>query len=249
MAQSIIRSKPIDALVIHHTVVPAQNSTQAATSAALNKNQYAYDGKPPYHYVIGNSWDYQTRPYNTVGYQAGSKYWNDVSIGIALTGNFQVDIPTAHQQKRLGEVIKELMRVYNIPRERVFLHKQVRPTPTACPGTFITQRFIDILLLDTMPTCEQQLEEAKRFDREERVPQIKRLQDESRTLTQKVRDLEQIVSDKDGTIAERDRILDEKRAIIVDLEKQIEQGGDNAEAAQKLIKAKEAWNTLVNTLT
>jgi len=144
---SIKRTKTINAIVIHHTVVPEQSATQEKASEALNRNKYAYDGKPPYHYIIGNTWDYQGRPYDTIGYHAGSPEWNAVAIGVVLVGNFNNDTITAHQKKRLGEVIKTLMKQYSIPRNRVFLHKEIRPKPTACPGSSINQQFISSLLI------------------------------------------------------------------------------------------------------
>lgn len=162
MAQSIIRIKKIDALIVHHTVTP-QLASKEATMNNLNSSPNAYDGKSPYTYVGGHNWNAIGRPDNTVGQQSGSStVTNQQSMGIVLVGNFQIDTPTEYQKKWLGDTLKMLMQKYGVSRNRVFLHREVRDNPTACPGSKITQAFISSLLTPTpMPTCEQNLAAAK----------------------------------------------------------------------------------------
>ena len=194
------RPKPIDAVVIHHTVVPEQDWSQERTSAALRSSDLAYDGKAPYHRGIGNSWHYQARPDETVGYHSGNYDMNLRSVGIALTGNFNQDQPTPHQKHQLGHQIKDLMAEYHIPRNRVFLHKQVRDKPTACPGSFITKTFLDTLLHNM--SCEPQ---KKRVT--ELTTQVKRLQVETRKLTGEVHEANGVIKDFENVFMETKSLL------------------------------------------
>lgn len=136
-------------LIIHHTVIPqeyGQEKTLGIILAAHKAAGLAYDGRIAYHYVIGDGWVTQGRSENTVGYHAGNWLMNLQSIAICLNGNFNIDQPTDYQKQKLTTLLRELMRKYNIPRERVKLHREVRNEPTACPGAHITQSLIDSLL-------------------------------------------------------------------------------------------------------
>lgn len=240
MAQSIKRTAKIDALIVHHTVTP-QMWDKTKTMNNLNTSPMAYDGKSPYTYVGGHNWSAIGRPDDTVGYQSGSsKVTNQQSMGVVLAGNFNNDTPTEFQEKWLGETLKMLMKKYNVPRSRIFIHKQVRDEATACPGAKITQSFITkILNTSSMPSDNLSDHIVDGMPADQRITALKeqvgRYKDEIRK--------------RDDIINHPDEGIGALKSKIEELEKQIEQGGDNSEAAQQLAKAKAAYQALGEALT
>lgn len=190
----------------------------------LNNSSQAYDGRAPYHRILGHDWDVAGRPDNTIGYQSGSStVTNNQSMGIALVGNFETDTPTDYQKKRLGETLKVLMKQYGVPRSRVFLHKEVRDNPTACPGAYITKQFIDILLATPMPTCEQLLEQEKKDHAEsikEKELNYANWQKEldangilQEKLKQEVLNHKETLAELNATKLDREKIVGEKKVL------------------------------------
>lgn len=251
MAKSRNRQRSVDALVIHHTVVPEQDWSISRTTKALRNSHLAYDGKAPYHRVIGKSWKYKARPDYTIGYHAGNWDMNTRSIGIALVGDFTQDQPTDYQKKELANAIRDLMKKYNIPRKRVFLHKEIKKT--ACPGTFITHAFIDIILESTM-SCEKY----KELDKE-RVAQIKRLQKESRKLTGmvhglqgEVKEFEQVTIPSmenrmkllETEITRKEKLIQKQETEIKKLERHANDASQTVEENLKKRLATRIWNWL-----
>ncbi len=77
----------------------------------------------------------QGRPENAIGVHTRGK--NNISIGIALTGNFQIINPSLEQILSLRKLILFLRGKYDIPLERVILHRQAGAT--VCPGKNFTR--------------------------------------------------------------------------------------------------------------
>lgn len=124
-------------IVIHHSATPTGN----ATKFDREHRAKGWD-ELGYHFVIGNgtmSNDGQIEvgprwPKQKWGAHAktpGNEY-NDYGIGICLVGNFDVQRPTAAQQKSLARLVAYLMKTYNIPADRILAHGATKATD--CPG-------------------------------------------------------------------------------------------------------------------
>ena len=138
-------------VVTHHTVYPQAWGKQQLTNA-LQRQFTAI----PYHIVIGNDWEVIFRDIEDVTWHANNYPVNLSSVAICLNGDFTKDRLTEYQEKRLGYWIRHLMDKYNIPRNKVSLHNEVRlGGSTACPG--INQTDIDRALA-TVPSSEANLE-------------------------------------------------------------------------------------------
>jgi N-acetylmuramoyl-L-alanine amidase len=112
-------------IIIHHT---ASADVPASTIHQWHLNQ-GWSGIG-YHFVVrANGVVERGRPEQTIGAHAGSA-GNGDSIGIVLTGNFEIGAPSTAQMIALTELIKELRGRYG--NLAVIGHKDV--VATACPG-------------------------------------------------------------------------------------------------------------------
>ena len=59
---------------------------------------------------------------------------NGKGIGIALVGNFNVDIPTPNQLQSLAYLVKTLCDYYRISHDNIIGHREVEGANTDCPG-------------------------------------------------------------------------------------------------------------------
>jgi N-acetyl-anhydromuramyl-L-alanine amidase AmpD len=83
-----------------------------------------------YHYVIrANGTIERGRPEDTIGSHSGPQ-GNGDSVGIVLTGNFEIGAPSTAQMIALAELIKDLRGRYG--NLAVIGHRDVMAT--ACPG-------------------------------------------------------------------------------------------------------------------
>ena len=214
-------ARKITQIVVHHSVTP--RSWDKGKTINLIKRVHKDKGLSPpggvaaYHRIIGGKWSEQTRDENTTGFHAGNFAVNQTSVAVCLTGNFQEHEMNEYQEKQLADTLDEWMAKYNIPRERIFLHREVRQGGTACPGIFITQKAIDAILND-MGDCQKY----KDLDKE-RVAQIKRLQAESRKLTGEVHELQGQLKDVqvevnklNNSLNEQQNEIDRKEDVILE---------------------------------
>jgi len=118
-------------LIIHHSASSRDRTTLSAINFWHKQRGFPksslgwYIG---YHYVItGNGMLYQTRKENEMGAHARANGMNYKSIGICLTGNFEIEKPSTKQLNTLKKFIE------NHPNLTVLGHNQI-PYPTACPG-------------------------------------------------------------------------------------------------------------------
>ena len=125
-----------DLIVIHHTASRPDITVDEIHQMHLN-NKWAGIG---YHLVIYPDGSvHQGRPLDTMGAQCEG--YNNRSIGVNLTGNFEMEQPTQEQVDALVLLLSDLMRQYNIPPEQVTGHNVWNQT--ACPG-----RNLDAILPD-----------------------------------------------------------------------------------------------------
>jgi len=98
-----------------------------------------------YHYLIRADGTVEKgRPDFIQGAHCTADQMNFRSIGVALTGNFDSKDnprgqkghmkPTPAQKTSLKELIFYLMGIYQIPKEHVLGHKNVKHAATRCPG-------------------------------------------------------------------------------------------------------------------
>lgn len=98
-----------------------------------------------YHYLIrANGTVEKGRPDFMQGAHCKAQNMNFSSIGVALTGNFDSrdnprgakghTVPTSEQMAALRKLVLHLMDIYQIPREQVLGHKNIKNSATSCPG-------------------------------------------------------------------------------------------------------------------
>lgn len=111
--------------IIHHSASP---DVPASTIHQWHLNQ-GWSGIG-YHFVIrANGTIERGRPEDSIGSHSGPQ-GNGDSIGVVLTGNFEIGAPTAAQMESLASLIKDLRGRYG--NLAVIGHKDVMAT--ACPG-------------------------------------------------------------------------------------------------------------------
>ncbi|KKL45151.1 hypothetical protein LCGC14_2358550 [marine sediment metagenome] len=122
-------------LIIHHTATSRDKTTFAAVKKYHIKKGWGNIG---YHFFIesdGTLYGYpQARGQDQVGAHARADGMNYKSIGIALTGNFQMEEPKPEQIKTLNRIVKDLMKVWKIPKKNILGHREVKGALTVCPG-------------------------------------------------------------------------------------------------------------------
>jgi len=125
-APSAGKQRTIDAIILHHS---ASNGT---VHSVHNYHQSLGWWGIGYHYFIeADGKIYRGRPEEFVGAHAGSSNdYNYHSIGICLSGNFELTEPTPEQYQSLRWLIDDIKARYNI--KEVLKHKDI--TATACPG-------------------------------------------------------------------------------------------------------------------
>lgn len=134
------------AIVLHHSGDP---SADPQYQKVWDYHNSGAGGKwPPgygmqYHYFIGKDGTIkQARPEDSIGWQAGSWHWNLYSIGICCAGDFTQQSPTDPQINSLAALTKDIQDRWGMPDTKIYLHKEVRPEPTACPGTDLRARLL-----------------------------------------------------------------------------------------------------------
>lgn len=135
--------KNVDYLVIHHTA-----STQDVPIEEVDRwhKQRGFIGVG-YHFLIRRDGSLEGgRPEWAMG--AHVKNYNDRSLGVALNGDFMVQMPTPQQMVSLIALLKELQARY--PAAKVVVHRHLRPTE--CPGVnFPWDELQSRLRSDTLP--------------------------------------------------------------------------------------------------
>lgn len=136
----------IDSIVVHHSVtprdLPLEKSIQSFDRSHKQrlhpaKNKLGYH--IAYHYIIaGNGAVKQTRADDEIGYHASNLTINKKSIGICLTGNFDIEKPNPVQLWALRDVIKAVKARFYI-KEVVGHRKHARKS---CPGGNMTDKMI-----------------------------------------------------------------------------------------------------------
>lgn len=120
------------ACTIHHTVTPRDSSTMTGLRAIFKERfNVDYVG---YNIVIfgdgraeSDIGDDGFGIHNNIG-----AYTNANSIGIALTGNFEAEMPTTAQLAKLASELDRVKAKYKFGNDRLFGHRDFKST--SCPG-------------------------------------------------------------------------------------------------------------------
>ncbi len=135
----------VNRLTIHHAGFPEPWETEAwqTTANEIEDIREFHTGPPPedrgwadiaYHYVIdraGRVW--QARPLVYQG--AHVRHHNAHNLGIVLLGNFDLQDPSAAQLCALREFVLFVKKLYRIPLNRIYTHRELADNHTDCPGT------------------------------------------------------------------------------------------------------------------
>lgn len=124
-------------IVIHHT---ASKDGEGLDRDEITKMHNARGfSEIGYHFLIDKIEGEYTavvgRPLDIMG--AHAKGFNQSSVGVSFTGNFEVDKPDPMMiDAGLRLVLIPLCKMLGIPAGRVYGHFEVGTTPTVCPGRF-----------------------------------------------------------------------------------------------------------------
>ncbi len=118
------------AIVIHHVGIPSGDTPAAAIHQAHLANGWAGIG---YHYVIRKDGTIERgRPLAVVGAHAYNHNFD--TVGINVTGNFDVETPTAEQRQFLERLLAALCRIYGIEPGAATIEGHRDVNSTDCPG-------------------------------------------------------------------------------------------------------------------
>ena len=131
------RMSSIRFITVHHDGMDPFFATDRATVAAhlegiRRLHRRKGWGDIGYHFAVdraGRVWE--GRPLHWQG--AHVKDHNPGNIGVVVLGNFDQQQPSVAQLDGVRRHLLTLMRVYNVPLERVHTHQEWG-APTACPG-------------------------------------------------------------------------------------------------------------------
>lgn len=95
------------------------------------------------------------RPEHIAGAHCSNRYGkhNSYSLGVCITGNYEIDTPSPTQLKRLAALLTTWCRHYEIPCTREFIkgHREMSGhTSNACPGTNL---FLQLDHVVELATC------------------------------------------------------------------------------------------------
>lgn len=140
---SLTKRATTDIIVIHHTGNPYDDdlSVEQIHESHLGLG-WAGIG---YHFVVRKDGSVELgRPHEYIGSHAYGE--NSHSIGIHLSGNFEIVEPTAMQIESLSRLVADLAELYNIPvcGTTILGHRDL--IATACPGKNLYEIIIDTIV-------------------------------------------------------------------------------------------------------
>ncbi|HPS53554.1 MAG TPA: peptidoglycan recognition family protein, partial [Phycisphaerae bacterium] len=133
-------NRPWKYIVIHHSASPSGNSEKfLAMHLARGWDEMGYhfvitngNGGPDGAVEIGSRWLKQKWGAHTGG-TPGNEY-NNFGIGVCLVGNFDETRPTPAQLHSLEQLVRFLVKTYNIDTDNIIAHKDAPNAHTRCCG-------------------------------------------------------------------------------------------------------------------
>lgn len=117
-------------LVVHHTGAPKSDpslDTSGQTFEDIDRYHRSLGWEScGYHYVIEKDGKVVKNPYRDDDYHGAhckEEGMNRKSLGVCLTGNFNVNVPTKEQARSLKKFLREKKKQYNIPLEHIVPHR------------------------------------------------------------------------------------------------------------------------------
>lgn len=142
MFTSLCKRATTDMLVIHHSNGGNDVDFSAERIHAMHLN-VGYSGAG-YHFVIRKDGTVEAaRPEWAVGAHAVGENYH--TIGICLSGDFSIAMPTCEQIDSLAELIHDLCRDYHIPCDRQHIVGHCDLMSTDCPGHGVYSQLDDII--------------------------------------------------------------------------------------------------------
>ena len=131
------RSKILEYIVIHHTASTRDMTVQEIHQLHLNQGEN-WKGIGYHFYIDKKGVIWRGRPEEMSGSHALN--YNSVSIGICLSGNFEIEKPTEKQIQSVTDLVKYLRKKYG--NFKLVGHKDLNAT--ACPGQYLYSQLLSI---------------------------------------------------------------------------------------------------------
>jgi N-acetylmuramoyl-L-alanine amidase len=133
-------------ILLHHSGVSRELNNEQFDAINGYHERLGW-GMIGYQYVIEPNGDIKKgRHENQRGAHCYQEDMNIKSIGICLTGNFDIEKPTIQQLESLKILLKDLMNRHSILKEKVEPHRKYA-TYKSCPGTLFTDNLIKSLFM------------------------------------------------------------------------------------------------------
>jgi hypothetical protein len=134
-------------IILHHSLVSRYKNDDQFD--AINRNHISRGwGMIGYQYTINPAGIVKKgRHEGQRGAHCYQQNMNELSIGIMLEGNFDVENPTKEQIESLKILLKDIMKRHNIEKENVMFHRDYA-TYKSCPGNKITKGLLKDILDD-----------------------------------------------------------------------------------------------------
>ena len=206
--------RTIKYIVLHHSATDYQQNAEDTTGKQIGKTicdraQEKWKKEYPdyicdYHFIIGHTGEvFKVQPVEQPSWHCTNYQANLVSVGICFLGNFEnIEMPT--EQFNAGvELIRALVKQYNVPLINILRHRDIvsdltgKTNSTQCPG----KNFPYVHMLDSLRDGEPF------FDIGEDYPYIK----EVKTLKQ----LGIIKGDGYGNLKPKEYITREEAILVV----------------------------------
>lgn len=129
---------PIQRVCVHHSALATSVRSPSEVGAELRKLQASHQQKWAdlgYHFVIdasGGIWEGRNLKWQGAHEGAGL---NQGSIGVCLLGNFDEGPVPAAQLGALKSLLDAMRTRWSLTAADIKTHREVRPEPTACPGS------------------------------------------------------------------------------------------------------------------
>jgi hypothetical protein len=136
---------PVTCVTIHHDGLDdlIWSADSASVAERIERYRVGHRGRGwadiGYHLIIdrgGVLW--QGRSIRWQG--AHVQHHNEGNIGLLVMGNFELQSPTSAQLSTLRRVLVDLRATYQLPRGRVYTHREWDDAQTACPGRRLQPR-------------------------------------------------------------------------------------------------------------
>jgi len=127
-------------IIIHHSATDQGN----AFSFYNMHLRRGFDRGLGYHFVIDNGTSGKSNGQIEIsprwikqqdGAHCRASGMNEMSIGICLVGNFDIEEVSEAQMESLAYLVNILRKYYKIPKQNIMGHGQVSGAATDCPGS------------------------------------------------------------------------------------------------------------------